>query len=343
VQTSAFMVKLDPAGTLVYSTLLNGHPSMATVPLNECGPSLPLQCDEPRSFASQNYATGIALDPAGNIVVTGGTRSVDFPTAHAMQSANAGGADAFLAVISADGSQLQYSSYLGGSLNDGAVGVAADRQGNVIVAGLTSSPDFLGGTVPQAGSGNAFVARVISGPPTITAVLNAASYQPGIQAGSWVMIKGSNLANTTGIWQSSDFVGDNLPTVVDGVSVTIDGRPAYVEYVSPTQINVVAPTDTATGPVKVVVNNNGLASAPATAQLQTVAPASGAPATATPVVTVGGLQMPVISSVLTTGAAGLYQITIQLPANVPTGTVAVQASIAGAQTQPGVRLFVGAQ
>jgi uncharacterized protein (TIGR03437 family) len=51
----------------------------------------------------------------------------------------------------------------------------------------------------------------------------------------------------------------------------------------------------------------------------------------------------VVSSVLTTGSAGLYQITIQLPANVPTGTPAVQASIDGVSTQAGVTLFVGAQ
>jgi uncharacterized protein (TIGR03437 family) len=71
---------------------------------------------------------------------------------------------------------------------------------------------------------------------------------------------------------------------------------------------------------------------------------SGAPATATlPIVTVGGVQVPVISSVLTTGTVGLYQITIQLPANVPTGTPAVQASIGGVQTLSGVTLFVGAQ
>ena len=70
---------------------------------------------------------------------------------------------------------------------------------------------------------------------------------------------------------------------------------------------------------------------------------TGAPATSTlPVVTVGGVEVPVVSSVLTTGTAGLYQITIQLPADVPTGTPAVQASIDGAQTPSGVTLFVGA-
>jgi uncharacterized protein (TIGR03437 family) len=71
---------------------------------------------------------------------------------------------------------------------------------------------------------------------------------------------------------------------------------------------------------------------------------TGAPVTSTlPVVTVGGVQVPVVSSVLTTGTAGLYQITIQLPANVPTGNVAVIASIGGVHTQSGVTLFVGAQ
>jgi uncharacterized protein (TIGR03437 family) len=53
------------------------------------------------------------------------------------------------------------------------------------------------------------------------------------------------------------------------------------------------------------------------------------------------MQVQVIGSGLTTGSAGLYQITIQLPANVPTGTVAVQTSIGGTQTQAGVTLFIG--
>ena len=61
---------------------------------------------------------------------------------------------------------------------------------------------------------------------------------------------------------------------------------------------------------------------------------SGAPATsALPTVTVGGVAAQVISSVLTTGEAGLYQVTIQIPANAPTGQVAIQASIDGLQAQ----------
>ncbi|MEO7144433.1 MAG: choice-of-anchor V domain-containing protein [Bryobacteraceae bacterium] len=104
-------------------------------------------------------------------------------------------------------------------------------------------------------------------------VVNAASFQPGITTGSWVTIQGTNLANSTRSWNASDIVNGALPTQLDGVSVTIDGNPAYVSYISPTQINAQAPSDDNVGPVSVQVTNNGAASAPVTAQLQAVSPA----------------------------------------------------------------------
>jgi uncharacterized protein (TIGR03437 family) len=389
--TAGFLSKISADGsTLEYSTYLRGHQS---------APGYAVDTNEPAFFLTQNWISGIALDSAGDAVVTGGTRATDFQTVNPRQSANAGLADAFAAVISADGSTLKYSTYLGGSSDDGALAAAIDSQGNVILAGETWSGDFPitnGPTLAPFAAG-AFVAKLaVPTTPVITSVVNGASFQPGIAAGSWVAILGTNLANTTRTWQASDFTGNDLPTSLSGVSVTIDGEPAFVEYISPTQINVQAPSDSTLGNVQVVVDNNGALSAPATAQLQAVAPAlfitpasnaiasvlpnyapvtssapampgglvvlwgtgfgpanpptpagtivAGAPATATvPVVTVGGVQVPVVSSVLTTGTAGLYQITIQLPANVPTGNVAVQASIASAQTQSGVTLFIGAQ
>ncbi|MGA2594060.1 MAG: IPT/TIG domain-containing protein [Bryobacteraceae bacterium] len=85
-------------------------------------------------------------------------------------------------------------------------------------------------------------------------VVNGASYQPSFAPATWVAIFGTNLAQTTRLWQTSDFVNGALPTSLDGVSVTIDGIPAYVEYISPTQINVLAPDDDTVGPVAVVVN-----------------------------------------------------------------------------------------
>jgi len=70
---------------------------------------------------------------------------------------------------------------------------------------------------------------------------------------------------------------------------------------------------------------------------------TGLSATPLPVVTVGGTPVTVISSVLTPGTAGVYQIAIQLPLNVFTGTLQIQASIGAAQTQYGTTLFVAAQ
>ena len=112
--------------------------------------------------------------------------------------------------------------------------------------------------------------------PTISAngVFNAAGFQPGIASGSWVAIGGTNLSSTTRQWAAGDFTGTGgFPTSLDGVSVTIDGIPAYVEYVSPTQVNVQAPTDASTGPVAVVVTNSNGTSQAAAVTLQAASPA----------------------------------------------------------------------
>jgi uncharacterized protein (TIGR03437 family) len=66
---------------------------------------------------------------------------------------------------------------------------------------------------------------------------------------------------------------NGLPTSLDGVSVKIDNKSAYVSYISPTQLNVVAPADTATGSVNVSVTNNGVTSSSATVQLVAQSPA----------------------------------------------------------------------
>jgi uncharacterized protein (TIGR03437 family) len=106
-------------------------------------------------------------------------------------------------------------------------------------------------------------------------VRNGAGFQNSIAAGSWVQIKGANLSNTDPgrTWKDSEVVGGNLPASLDGTSVTINGKPAFVYYVSPAQVNVVAPVDTAEGPVDVVVTNNGQSSAAGTVNLARFSPA----------------------------------------------------------------------
>jgi uncharacterized protein (TIGR03437 family) len=105
-------------------------------------------------------------------------------------------------------------------------------------------------------------------------VVNGASFQSGLSSGSWGVIQGTNLSSSTRTWQTADFInGVGLPTSLDGVSVTVDGKPAFIEYISPTQINFICPADSDVGQESVQVNNNGALSNVATGQLQTYAPA----------------------------------------------------------------------
>jgi uncharacterized protein (TIGR03437 family) len=90
-------------------------------------------------------------------------------------------------------------------------------------------------------------------PPSITAVANAGGFQTSLASATWVSIFGTNLSTAIYTWQNSDFVNGMLPTTLEGVSVTINGMPAFIDYISPTQINVLAPDDAATGPVQVQV------------------------------------------------------------------------------------------
>lgn len=131
------------------------------------------------------------------------------------------------------------------------------------------------------GSGKpAVVSVVTSGPltgaPAISSVTDGASFQPpDIAPGAWVTIKGTGLSDSAAArtWRDDEVAGGKLPTSLDGVSVTINGVSAYVQYISPTQINVLAPGDTTQGEVSVIVKNNGKVSNPVSTVLQPVAPA----------------------------------------------------------------------
>jgi uncharacterized protein (TIGR03437 family) len=107
----------------------------------------------------------------------------------------------------------------------------------------------------------------------VTAVINGASFQTGFASATWVSIFGTNLSQATQTWQDSDFAGNSLPTSLSGVSVTINSLAAYVQYVSPTQINVLAPDDTTVGPVLVQVKTAEGISNTFTAQKNQLAPA----------------------------------------------------------------------
>ena len=94
----------------------------------------------------RDEAYGIAVDGAGDVYLTGATQSGDFPTtAGALDRDYHGGehsGDAFVSKLSASGSSLVFSTYLGGGADDAAYGIAVDGAGNVYVAGGTCSGNF---------------------------------------------------------------------------------------------------------------------------------------------------------------------------------------------------------
>jgi uncharacterized protein (TIGR03437 family) len=97
------------------------------------------------------------------------------------------------------------------------------------------------------------------GSPMITLVANAEGERTTIAPNTWVEVKGLSLAHAgdSRIWKASDFVNNQMPTDLDGVSVTVNGQSAYVYYISPTQVNILTPSDALPGSVMVQVTNNG--------------------------------------------------------------------------------------
>ena len=109
--------------------------------------------------------------------------------------------------------------------------------------------------------------------PAIQRVVNGASFGSEIASRGWITIQGTNLASTSRIWQAGDFTGNRLPTALDGVSVKVNNQEAPVYFISPTQINALAPADTTVGPVSVTVTTAAGTSAPVNATMQRYAPA----------------------------------------------------------------------
>ncbi len=119
-------------------------------------------------------------------------------------------------------------------------------------------------TLPVAGA-------AATGPaPSISLVANAFGEAALIAPNTWVEIKGTNLAppGDSRSWLDADFVNNQLPTQLDGVSATVNGKAAYVYYISPTQVNILTPPDPISGPVQVCLAVGGATSNIAMVQAQ---------------------------------------------------------------------------
>jgi hypothetical protein len=121
----AFVTKLTPSGTVVYSTYFGGTPPAALA-----------------SGTVDDEAHSLALDATGNIYVVGYTFNNDFPIVNGFQTTPRGAQEAYLVKLDNSTGNIQFSSYLGGVQSDRAFGVAVDPAGNAYVAGSTLSTNF---------------------------------------------------------------------------------------------------------------------------------------------------------------------------------------------------------
>jgi len=203
---------------------------------------------------SFSYTAGAAAPAAQSVSITNAGAGA--------LSWTASTSDYWIAVSAASGSAPGTLSVSVNPANLAAATYTSSVQ--IAAAGATGSPASIAITLVVQGTQPA---------GNITAVSNAGSFQPSVASATWVSIFGTNLSAVTYTWQASDFVNGLLPTSLQGVSVTINGLPAYIDYLSPTQINVLAPDDATTGPVQVQVTAAQQASNSVTVQKSQFAPA----------------------------------------------------------------------
>lgn len=182
----AYLARLNPDGSLNFATYLGG--------------------------SGVDEANAIAVDSAGDVYIAGSTGSGQFPVVRAIQTTTGGLKDAFVAKISGDGSQVAYATYLGGSADDEALGLAVGEDRSVYVTGWTKSSDF---PVKQAyqqlchldGSNlcrsEAFVAKLA--PDGSELVYSTYLGGSGEDVGSAIAVDAKDQAYVTGVTASTDF------------------------------------------------------------------------------------------------------------------------------------------
>jgi len=186
----AFVTKLNPSGTaLVYSTYLGGANSLN---------------------ATNDGATGIAVDSSGSVYITGSTCSTDFPTLNPIQAVYRGGlTDGFVTKLNPSGSALVYSTYLGGNGEDYGSGIVVDSSGNAYITGVTKSTNFptLNPIQPSnAGGRDAFVTKLSSSGALVYSTYLGGSYDDG---GTSIAVDSSGSAYVTGETYSPNFPTKN--------------------------------------------------------------------------------------------------------------------------------------
>jgi hypothetical protein len=222
-----FVAKLNPTGSsLLYSTFIGG--------------------------SDEDFARAIAVDSEGNAYVTGGTKSPDFPiTTGALQTTHGvhpgiDYCDVFVTALNSSGTEIIYSTFLGGGGDENGRGIAIDDEGNAYVAGGTTSSEFP--TTPGAydeyhsGLSDGFVAK-------LNATGSALVYSTflngwGITYCTGIAIDSQRAVYVTGSTEASDF-----PVTPHAFDTTYNGGPggghggdAFITKFNPSGSNLVYST-----------------------------------------------------------------------------------------------------
>jgi len=212
--------------------------------------------------SADDAAYGLAVDAAGDAYVAGATESPNFPTKSAIYTNISGvlnphvglyPADVFVAELDPSGSNLVYSTYLGGESADAAYGIALDLSGNAYVTGFTYSTNFpvtnaiqnhlacQPNTIYVNNNANAFVAKIGAGgsPLLYSTYFGGTNYD----LGKSIAVDGAGSAYVTGFTDSTNFptTAGAFQTVLTSTNF-IGGNNAFVAKFSPAGTNLIYST-----------------------------------------------------------------------------------------------------
>ncbi|HET7924037.1 MAG TPA: SBBP repeat-containing protein, partial [Rhodanobacteraceae bacterium] len=180
-----------------------------------------------------DQAFAVAVDAAGSTYVAGSTESLNFPVVNAPQPQLKGATDAFVAKIGADGTTLEYATYLGGSGLDVATGIAVDADGSIFVTGFTNSIDFpvTPGVVQTHLKGKLFDAFVLK--ITLSGAIAYSTYLGGsyVDIANAIRVDGAHNAYLAGYTCSYDFPttkNASQPFLKGGPPGCFSGQDAFV-------------------------------------------------------------------------------------------------------------------
>ncbi|MBI5440806.1 MAG: hypothetical protein HY900_06305 [Deltaproteobacteria bacterium] len=196
-EADAFVAKFTPEGKLAFATLIGG--------------------------TKREHHTGLAVDDDGYVYLVGGTHSADFPvTVGAYDPSFNGekdwGGDVYVTKIHPSGSGIVWSTFIGGSVQETATGIAVDRDGSVVIAGTTASPDFPTTTeaIRRRPEGNdGFLARVSpEGDSLLSATLIGGNREDGVT--------GLAIDDQRNIFISGHTASTDLPATPDAVRQKVE-------------------------------------------------------------------------------------------------------------------------